>query len=56
MFRLWVLAEQVPQARYRVTALIDSGREDGGWNLQQHPRDERIKCSLSYLAEVLTDL
>ncbi|MGH9106080.1 MAG: hypothetical protein ACRDZX_09620 [Acidimicrobiales bacterium] len=58
LFRLWALAEQVPQARYGVTALIDSGaRMPPG--IDQSVPGTSLGETLTvarYLAEMLTNV
>ena len=44
LFRLWALAEGVPQARYGVTALIDTGARMPPGIDKSIPRDERWRC------------
>jgi len=58
LFRLWALVEQVPQARYGVTALIDSeARMPGGIRRSIPGASLReVLAAARYVASTLTDL
>jgi len=57
LFRLWALAERAPQARYGVTALIDSGaRMPPGVDKSIPGKGlAEVLAAAGYLAEMLTD-
>jgi hypothetical protein len=58
LFRLWALAENVPQARYGLTALIDAGARmppavDKSF---ARPNQGEVLVAARHLADILTDL
>jgi len=58
LFRLWALAEKVPQARYGVTALVDAGAPMPPGIDRSLPRTDlsELLASARYLAETLAEL
>ncbi len=58
LFRLWALAERVPQARYGVTALIDSGARmpPGIDNSLPGTNVTEVLAAAHYLAAALSDV